>query len=55
MPVMENSTERHHRHLRYYLIILLLLGTLAAALAAIHIYYMTLDIVWIKIMRRMGI
>ncbi len=55
MPVMENSIERRRRHLRYFLIILLIVGTLAAALAAIHIYYMPLDIVWIKIMRRMGI
>ena len=52
---MENSAERRKRHLRYFLIALLIVGALAAALAAIHIYYMPLDIVWIKIMRRMGI
>lgn len=55
MPAMENSAERRKRHLRYFLIALLIVGALAATLAAIHIYYMPLDIVWIKIMRRMGI
>ncbi|MCK5679911.1 hypothetical protein KAI46_03765 [bacterium] len=55
MPVMENNQERRRRRLRYAFIILFIVGTLATALAAIHFYYLPLDIVWIKIMRRMGI
>lgn len=55
MPVMENNHERRRRHSRYLFIILLGAGALATALTLIHIYYMPLDIVWIKIIRRMGI
>ncbi len=55
MPVMENRSERRRRRLRYAFIILFIIGALAAALTAIHFYYMPLDIVWIKIIRRLGI
>ncbi len=55
MPLMENKRERRRRHMRYIFIILFILGALAGALAAIHFYYMPLDIIWIKIMRRLGI
>jgi uncharacterized protein involved in exopolysaccharide biosynthesis len=55
MPVMENSIERRRRHLRHSFILLLMAGTIAVALVIIHINYMPLDIVWIKILRRMGI
>ncbi|MBN2808409.1 MAG: hypothetical protein JXR80_02830 [Deltaproteobacteria bacterium] len=54
-PIMENRSERRKRHLRYVLLTVLMLAGMVAALVAIHLLYQPLDIIWIKIMRRMGI
>lgn len=53
-PIMENRSERRKRYLRYGLIAILIIATTVAALVAIHIFYQPLDILWIKIMRRLG-
>ncbi|MEA1923536.1 MAG: GNVR domain-containing protein [Pseudomonadota bacterium] len=54
-PIMENLKERRRRYWRYGLVTMLLLGLIIAALAAIHLFYLPLDILWIKVMRRIGI
>ena len=54
-PIMENLKERHKRYWRYGLIAILLLGLMVAALVAIHLFYLPLDILWIKVMRRLGV
>ncbi len=54
-PIMENLNERRKRYWRYSLTAILLLGLVIAALVAIHIFYLPLDILWIKVMRRLGI
>ena len=54
-PIMENLKERRKRYWRYGLAAILLLGLMVAALVAIHIFYLPLDILWIKVMRRLGV
>ena len=54
-PIMENLSERRKRYLRYGLIATFILAAIIAALVAIHIFYLPLDILWIKLMRRIGI
>ncbi len=54
-PIMENLKERRKRYWGYGLTVIFLLFTIVAALVAIHIFYQPLDILWIKIMRRLGI
>jgi uncharacterized protein involved in exopolysaccharide biosynthesis len=54
-PIMENLKERRRRYWRYGLTTILLLSLIIAALAAIHLFYLPLDILWIKVMRRLGI
>ncbi|MCD6533628.1 MAG: hypothetical protein J7L25_06090 [Deltaproteobacteria bacterium] len=54
-PIMENLKERHKRYWTYGLTAILLLSLIIAALVAIHIFYLPLDIIWIKVTRRLGI
>ncbi|MEA3332161.1 MAG: GNVR domain-containing protein, partial [Pseudomonadota bacterium] len=54
-PIMENQNERRKRYWRYGLTAMLLLGLTIAALVAIQVFYMPFDILWIKVMRRLGI
>ena len=54
-PIMENTSERRRRYWRYGLAIIMLLLIFIAALVAIHIFYLPLDILWIKVMRRIVI
>ncbi len=54
-PIMENLKERRKRYWRYSLTAMLLLGLIIATLVTIHIFYQPLDILWIKVMRRLGV
>ncbi|MCK5680067.1 lipopolysaccharide biosynthesis protein, partial [bacterium] len=54
-PIMENLKERQKRYWRYGLAAILLLSFMIATLVAIHIFYQPLDILWIKVMRRLGV
>lgn len=54
-PIIENLKERRKRYWRYGFIVIFLLALTGAALVAIHIFYIPLDILWIKITRRLGV
>ena len=54
-PIMESLKERRKRYWTYGLTAILLLGLIIAVLVAIHLFYLPLDIIWIKVMRRLGI
>lgn len=54
-PIMENLQERRKRYWRYNLTAILLVGLMITTLIAIHLFYVPLDILWIKVMRRLGI
>ena len=51
--LMETDKERRARRVKIALVILVLLAVVAAALICIHLFYMPLDIFWIKLQRRL--
>ncbi|HDS15872.1 MAG TPA: hypothetical protein ENN66_04525 [Proteobacteria bacterium] len=54
-PMMENPRERRRRYRIYLVLAILLLAVMLGLLAAIHFYYLPLDIIWIKALRRFGV
>ncbi len=54
-PVMESPSERRRRRWRYILYLCLVAALITGVLAAIHFFYLPLDVLWIKILRRLDI
>ncbi|NPA25335.1 MAG: lipopolysaccharide biosynthesis protein [Deltaproteobacteria bacterium] len=54
-PLMESPSERRRRRWRYILYLCLVAALIIGALAAIHYFYLPLDVLWIKILRRLDL
>ncbi len=54
-PLMVSPSEKRQRQRRRIFFLLLLLAVFVAFLAAVHFFYRPLDIIWIKILRRLDL
>lgn len=52
IPYIVSRKETRRKRWRWLFIVLVLLFVVAAALAAVHMFYMPLDIAWFKVLRR---